>query len=341
MTRTITTREYEALWEEALHNGETAYHSNGFEAKEKLPQRLGRGGYQFTQLRNGLSICIQDQEFWHPLHLESFICESEPLLSSFYLSGSHRAINPSLKTEAYRVESSNQNCLFFAPGIKSIDHYPAQQQLLTVYIITEIDFLKSFSQGCPSLAPLLRQLIEGTPERFHQSFGMTTPAMQQALHQIIQCPYHGITKQIYLEGKALELLALQFAQSVESDYKLVRPSLRRDDIERLHRAKDILISNLENPPSLLDLAQQVGLSDRKLKQGFRQIFNTTVFGYLHDYWMEKARQLLQEDTMTIAEVSYTVGFANRGYFAAAFRRKFGVNPSAYLAQSRKNRRYFP
>lgn len=118
-------------------------------------------------------------------------------------------------------------------------------------------------------------------------------------------------------------------------------SLRRDDIERLHHAKDILISNLENPPSLLDLAQQVGLSDRKLKQGFRQVFNTTVFGYLHDYRMEKARQLLQEDTMTIAEVSYTVGFANRGYFAEAFKRKFGVNPSAYLAQSRKKRLYFP
>lgn len=57
--------------------------------------------------------------------------------------------------------------------------------------------------------------------------------------------------------------------------------------------------------------------------------------------MEKARQLLQEDTMTVAEVSYAVGFANRGYFAAAFKRKFGVNPSAYLAQSRKNRLYFP
>jgi AraC-like DNA-binding protein len=79
----------------------------------------------------------------------------------------------------------------------------------------------------------------------------------------------------------------------------------------------------------------VQLNNRKLKQGFRQVFDNTVFGYLHDYRLEKACQLLIEDRMNIAEVSYAVGFANRGYFAAAFRKKFGINPSDYQAQWRK------
>ncbi|MDZ7960171.1 MAG: hypothetical protein RMY34_20195 [Aulosira sp. DedQUE10] len=41
-----------------------------------------------------------------------------------------------------------------------------------------------------------------------------------------------------------------------------------------------LVYNLEFTPSLITLARIVGLNDYKLKQGFQQVFNTTVFGYL-------------------------------------------------------------
>lgn len=83
-----------------------------------------------------------------------------------------------------------------------------------------------------------------------------------------------------------------------------------------------------------ELAQTVGLNEFKLKNGFRQIFGTTVFKHLHNCRMEKARQLLEEGNYTVTQVAWTVGFANRGDFAAAFRRKFGVNPSIYLRKVR-------
>lgn len=116
--------------------------------------------------------------------------------------------------------------------------------------------------------------------------------------------------------------------------------LRASDIDPIHLAKEILQRRMDDPPSLLELARLAGLNDRKLKQGFRQVFGTTVFGYLHDYRLEQARQLLSTDTMSVAEVAYAVGFSNRSYFAIAFRRKFGVNPSEYLAESRKYRQIF-
>ncbi|NET49838.1 MAG: helix-turn-helix transcriptional regulator [Merismopedia sp. SIO2A8] len=60
-----------------------------------------------------------------------------------------------------------------------------------------------------------------------------------------------------------------------------------------------------------------------------------MFGYLHDYRMERAAQLLKENQVTVTRVAQTVGFAHRGCFAAAFKRKFGLNPSDYLAAYRK------
>lgn len=82
----------------------------------------------------------------------------------------------------------------------------------------------------------------------------------------------------------------------------------------------------------MELARQAGLNECTLKREFRQVFGKTVFSYLHDYRLEQARQLLEMEDMTTAQVSQMVGFANRGYFAAVFRERFGLNPKDYRKQ---------
>jgi AraC-like DNA-binding protein len=151
--------------------------------------------------------------------------------------------------------------------------------------------------------------------------------MHTALQQLVQAPYRGMMQRLFLESKVLELLALQLMQIQEADSTLsvrIKPS----EIEQVHQAKEILLSNLLQPPTILDLAKQVGLHHMKLKKGFRQVFGTTVFGYLSNYRMELARQLLHEGQLSVTAIAETVGYANQGHFAAAFRRKFGVTPSA-------------
>lgn len=178
----------------------------------------------------------------------------------------------------------------------------------------------------------MKQLSEGS-EQPYDYLGKTTPVMQIALEQILNCPYQGLTKQIYLEGKCWELIALRLEQLVASYSQLSKSRvLQPDDIDRIHLAKEVLIRHLNNPPSLLGLARQVGLNDYKLKLGFRQVFGTTVFGYLHAYRMEQARLLLAERQMKAKEVAKLVGYASPSRFTAAFKRKFGVSPSVYLAK---------
>ncbi|NCJ08704.1 helix-turn-helix domain-containing protein [Synechococcales cyanobacterium C] len=154
--------------------------------------------------------------------------------------------------------------------------------------------------------------------------------MTIALHQILQCPYQGLTKQIYLESKTLELIALQVNQLSEHQPYLQPSSLlKSDDIDRIHLAKEILISNLDNPPSLLSLAKQAGINSFKLKKGFRQVFNTTVFGYLNHHRMEEARRLLQLGDSSVTQVALAIGYSNPSKFAAAFKKKFGISPKAF------------
>ncbi|PIG94149.1 helix-turn-helix domain-containing protein [Gloeocapsopsis sp. IPPAS B-1203] len=179
------------------------------------------------------------------------------------------------------------------------------------------------------LLPLeLRQQLENPDDGFYTDLGIVTPEVHLVLQQILNCPYHGEIEQIYLQAKALELIAIQSAHVLKHSDRNQAVKLKSSDVDRLYHARDVLLNNVENPPSLIDLARLVGMNDCTFKRGFRQVFGTTAFGYLRKHRMIQARQFLLENKMSIAEVACAVGYSHPGYFAAAFRREFGINPSS-------------
>ncbi|MEN8443819.1 MAG: AraC family transcriptional regulator, partial [Cyanobacteria bacterium J06555_13] len=153
----------------------------------------------------------------------------------------------------------------------------------------------------------------------------TSPKISQVLKDLLQCPYQGTLRQLYLEGKSLELIALYFAD-LSSSVAGKTKGLRKQDIDCLQQAQHILFENMENPPSIAAIAKQVGLSERRLQQGFRQHFGTTVFAALHDYRMAQAQLMLERGRMSVEAIAHTVSYSHRGYFAATFKRKFGSTP---------------
>ena len=66
---------------------------------------------------------------------------------------------------------------------------------------------------------------------------------------------------MYLEGKVLELVAMQLTQLAESDRHLAKSTLKPQSIDRIYQARDILSTNLENPPSISELTKQVEISE--------------------------------------------------------------------------------
>jgi AraC-like DNA-binding protein len=108
--------------------------------------------------------------------------------------------------------------------------------------------------------------------------------------------------------------------------------LKPDEIDLIHQAKAILTANPDNPPSLMELARQVGLNDWTLKRGFRQVFGTTAFGYLHEYRLEQACQLLQERRLNVSEIARVIGFSSCSYLSRVFRKKYGVSPKRYQSR---------
>jgi len=149
-----------------------------------------------------------------------------------------------------------------------------------------------------------------------------SPAQYALIQQIVQCPYSGPLKKMFLEARILDLF---MEQQAELSRRMPKPSSREREL--LYSIRDYLDKNYADPPSLLELARLFGTNDFKLKKGFREVFGTTVFGYIAEQRLRVAQQLLTLTEQPIQEVAELVGFSNPAHFATAFRRKFGVTPS--------------
>ncbi len=283
------------------------------------PDWLGMGHKRDIGLPSGIDLTL------HEYHLKEAVvnlCEADSYGCFEFIF--------SLSTQCLYNDSqlfeNHQTRLCGPHSSKGRWHEFSNQDYRSVDIHLDPPLLTSLIESYDAALPQpLRQMLTGESE--HPFFNpiAITPAMQTALWQILRCPYRGLTQKLYLEGKSLELIAL-FVEAVQEPTTPVR--LGCDERDLIHQAGQILLNNLQAPPSLIDLARQVSLNDRKLKEGFRQVFNTTVFGYLTQQRLEKASQLLTQQ-YSIAAVATAVGYASPTAFSGAFRRRFGITPKAY------------
>ncbi|MFF4584276.1 helix-turn-helix domain-containing protein [Streptomyces sp. NPDC001388] len=99
--------------------------------------------------------------------------------------------------------------------------------------------------------------------------------------------------------------------------------------DRIARAvRDRLADELLEPPTLTDLAADLGLSRYQLLRAFRTTTGMPPYAWLAQYRVTRARTLL-ETGLRPAEVAPLVGFADQAHLTRWFRRVLGVTPAAY------------
>ncbi|MBW4619661.1 MAG: AraC family transcriptional regulator [Cyanosarcina radialis HA8281-LM2] len=332
MAKTMTNTDFDELWQETSHK------SKGFETIDRGKIVDICNTYERSaELRSGLTLCIYEVEFidelvWMRDEFDDLQCGL-----SFFLSGKVIIQRHGLTIET--DESVGKYYLECNCDLKETEWWKAGEKYSRIYLkIEPQQFFQSFGeQELEQIPYSLRQAAIGGNVQPYYWQGEIAQPMWAVLCNILQCPYQGLMKRMYLESQAMELMTLHFQQFQEQDVgDRSFPVRKVSDIDRIYQAKKILLENLEHPPSLVELARQVGLNDFKLKRGFRQVFGTSAFKYLHDYRLEKARQLLALGDMRVEEVAFRVGFNSRSYFASAFRQKFGLNPKQYFQHRQKS-----
>ena len=146
---------------------------------------------------------------------------------------------------------------------------------------------------------------------------------------IIQCTLVGDVKKLFLQGKCLELVALQAASFERGSEKKYIYCKTEYDRERIQFAREYLLQNYDLPPTLPELARMAGINEFKLKKGFKELFGDTVFGYLHEYKMDLAQKELSQGDKTASQLAYDLGYSSLQHFSNVFKRHFGYPPSYF------------
>ena len=156
------------------------------------------------------------------------------------------------------------------------------------------------------------------------------PAMSIVLSQILEAKIHESIRSLYFKGKVYELLSLFFNKNENTDIEQCPFLENEENVRKIRKAKEIILNHITEPPTLQDLASEIGLNLKKLKEGFKKIYGDTVYGYLLDYKMNEARSMLNTKKYNINEISIKLGYSTSSHFIAAFKKKFGTTPKKYL-----------
>jgi AraC-like DNA-binding protein len=156
------------------------------------------------------------------------------------------------------------------------------------------------------------------------------PMISVVLNQMIQQSLHESTYKLYLRAKVFELMSLYFNKDKEMDIEQCPFLVYDKNIKKIRLAKDIIISRMIEPPTLNDLANEVEISLKKLKQGFKQVYGASVYVFLLDYKMQVSKRLLSSGNYNVNEVALRVGYSTATHFINAFKKKFGTTPKKYL-----------
>jgi signal transduction histidine kinase/ligand-binding sensor domain-containing protein/DNA-binding response OmpR family regulator len=143
-----------------------------------------------------------------------------------------------------------------------------------------------------------------------------------------------------LNAKIKSLLELKSAMqcAYTKQIKVASPEVEIEsaDEKLLQEIVSFLEKNITNSQLSVEvLSKQAGMSRSSFYTKLLQLTGQTPVEYIRCFRLEKASVLLQKSNMTIAEIAYQVGFTTPKYFAKAFKDRFNMLPSEFIAEKRK------
>ena len=108
--------------------------------------------------------------------------------------------------------------------------------------------------------------------------------------------------------------------------------ITQDDIEKIVKVHDKIERNAGSFISVYELSQEYRISEQKLRVGFSELYQQTIWNYAHNLRMNKAARLLCNTDYTINEVAFEIGYQSPAAFANMFKSWCGLTPGHFRKQ---------
>ncbi|MBU2511495.1 AraC family transcriptional regulator [bacterium] len=286
-------------------------------------------GREKIRVRSGLHLLIE--HLHQPEQSYQFEIDESPLEFGVMLSGQTCCdFNDNSGRNRLLKANTGSSFITFSPKAFGIQ-YSSQTPLITVGLMADPTLLNELNiDNSSNVCKPFLELIHGYSQTPFFRFEPLTKSIRDVALQVYNCTLEGSLRSIFLESKALELL-VYFIERLEADSLLPDSSLSltTGETNKIKEAREIIICEFQNPPSLFDLAKMVGLTHTRLNRGFREIFGKTVFEFLREYRLNDAKKLLLDSSLSISEIAFSTGFNDSSYFSKCFLQAYGIQPRNY------------
>lgn len=154
-----------------------------------------------------------------------------------------------------------------------------------------------------------------------------TPKMTDVIRELFEPRFGSWLRNMHVEARVLDLMCLSLDQLTD---RRRAPGatlmLKSREIEMLHQVRLVLDENFAQPISIGGLCRTFATNRSKLSEGFRLLFNTTIFEYIHARRMDHAKVLLLETDLAVSEVAEQAGYHRQSSFSTAFKEHHGLRP---------------
>ncbi len=290
------------------------------EAIYTLPEECGTGYLKKNSVGQSTAVMVYDFLFQKGITMKA-TSEDDSLKMTFHLGDSFQwGVGG---RQDHFIMERDESCIFPAGAIYCSGRYEPGLRYRGVSIKLHPDRYASVLD-CFQTADVIQDMKGGQPAcKKHR----ITASVMELVRQILNCPYSGIPKNLYVEGKILELIAVYLNEMVREKGKGAPAiKLSREDIKGLQRVKGLLDECFAEPMTIPELSKMVYINEYKLKAGFKEVYGKPIYSYVIDRRMEKAKQLLAGKGMKVKEAASMVGYTNISHFIETFRKKYGVSP---------------
>ncbi len=246
--------------------------------------------------------------------IQLFFCNKGEYIASFNFE--HCAIN---------ISENNSNMVYFKDEKMNI-LFNLQPKSEATIVLISIEYFHSLFSNEGNFLFNFSNFKVGKPIIEPRTLN---PSIKIILNQLISKQISEALRPIYIKGKVYELLSYYFNTTTEEDSNTCPYISNEETISQIKHAKQLIIKEMNNPPSLNDLAKEVGLNIKKLKTGFKEFYGVPVYAFLLNYKMELAKKLLIEKQLNVNEIALQLGYSASSHFIAAFKKKYGITPKQF------------
>jgi AraC-like DNA-binding protein len=211
-------------------------------------------------------------------------------------------------------------------------HFNKNEKLhLNLIEIIRKHFLQKRTTNVSSLNKKLHEVFLDTKhEHRFANFGSLNLKMADLIKKLQKVKGKGMLRILKIESIVYEILSLHIQQHNRLLAGAPFPtSLVKSELKDIRKFSTIILKNPEKEYSLEELSLQSGLTQSKLQEGFKFLYNRTVTEYIRHVRLESARDLIRTTDLNISQIVYTIGLSSRSYFSKIFREKYDITPNQF------------